>query len=465
LPPLLLGEGWGEVNLISIYFTPSPLFSPEGRERFYFPITSSPPRRGLGRGRYLNATYLSSNSTSPERLAKWSEMQEAISLAFAQKQAENDPTLAKILEMQTRINRLEGKIAATDFKELIPEDVIFQSFADESSAVTSSLTGTEFLENAFSGNYTTPDTYNEIKVENSGIDLGQYKIEDGYLKFQIFMEDADTISDFVTELGNETDAREIQWNLSAHPYFFDGWNEVSLKISDGFQTGEIDWANLNYFRVYFKFQATNQIRIKDVKLTVAKTTITLVADTNTSETVLPLDATAENSTSTIANQQDLVNNLNTGSSELQLAQTQSNTADIDLIKSILGLNNSASASDVDILGKLSAEETESGKILIKVNEEAKRTIGEAVLYAIDNDADGNGLDDEFGNDGKRIFVPTAMANSKVKIFVTSKKATDQSLAVTSILDGQGFIVEVKNPVAEDLPFDWWLVEESGILAP
>jgi hypothetical protein len=417
----------------------------------------------------LRAAYISPDSASPERLVKWSEMQAEITLAFEQIQAENDPTLNKILEMQNRLNRLEKKIIAADLEEVAPEEIVFQDFSEQTSAISFSLAETEFSDGAFSGNYLVPEIYNEIRVVKiNGLNLDDYNVSDGYLSFQIFLEDGDNLSDFVTELGNEMDAQEIQWNLEEHPYLASGWNEVNLKFSEGTKTGEINWSNLNYFRVYFNFQSNNQVRLKDIKLVVAKKTATvLAASENVSETVLVLDSPEENVAADIANQQDLVNSLNDNpdNSKLYLAQMENNLAETNLLKSILGLDRVANASDVDILGRLSAESTESGQMLIKVNEEAKRTIGEAVIFSVKKDENQDGLDDDTGSDGKKVFVPTLLVNPKSKIFVTSQKATDQNLAVTSKVPGSGFWVEVKNSLNADLDFDWWMVEETGILEP
>jgi hypothetical protein len=46
------------------------------------------------------------------------------------------------------------------------------------------------------------------------------------------------------------------------------------------------------------------------------------------------------------------------------------------------------------------------------------------------------------------------------VFVTPKKAIDQPLAVTEIREGEGFVVEVKNPVDSEVLFDWLVVEEK-----
>lgn len=190
--------------------------------------------------------------------------------------------------------------------------------------------------------------------------------------------------------------------------------------------------------------------------------------------ILALDTKMSEMNSKIGNQQELidsiqaqVNDINNRNEayELNVAKIEETANETSLIKRILGLDRAANAGDVDILGKLSAEKTESGQMLIKVSEEAKRTIGESAITEVKIDANDDKIDDETGSDGKKVFVESLMANSKSKVFVTSKKATSQSLAVTSIIEKQGFWVEVENPVKEDLEFDWWMVEEKDVIAP
>jgi hypothetical protein len=385
------------------------------------------------------------------------------------------------------INSLYGKILAGESSNL-PEKISIFYFSSPSSEVETSLQNAGNADGSFGGDYAVLGEYNEIKVALAeGVDLSQYDTENGSLEFEVYMEDADLFQDFRTELGNLMDEKEIQWNEPAHPYFIDGWNTVKMPFRSAFQTGEVDWSSVSHFRIYFKFKGENVVRVRNAQVEVRQKSVNgsgtmfsldgrileLSSDENQNELLLALDQKAGDFDSRITNQQALidaiqlqVNDLNDQSAAaLTLAKIQENRDEISLIRSVLGMDRVANAADIDILGKLSAESTETGQMFIKVNEEAKRTIGDSTITSVKIDENKDGIDDATGSDGKKVFIPTVMANSKSKIFVTSKKATDQTLAVTEITENEGFWVEVKTPVEEDLDFDWWMVEENDVINP
>lgn len=131
-------------------------------------------------------------------------------------------------------------------------------------------------------------------------------------------------------------------------------------------------------------------------------------------------------------------------------------------------------------GKIRAKELSTGALAIEIVDEEAPTIGSATLFpkAVDKkgakDADGNdipdGIDDISGEstsdasvaarDGKSITVKTKAVSSGSRIFLTPKQATAEPLAVTSIVEGVGFTVEMKNETSEEIPFDWIVVEEK-----
>ena len=116
---------------------------------------------------------------------------------------------------------------------------------------------------------------------------------------------------------------------------------------------------------------------------------------------------------------------------------------------MLGIDRVANPGDVDLLGQLSAVGIETGKLVINVIDKDAPTIGDAAIVVV---ADGT------DSDGMSIVVKTKAADKNSKVFVTPKDVTDQPLAVTDIKDGESFTVKVKNPVTDDLHFDWWIVE-------
>lgn len=166
--------------------------------------------------------------------------------------------------------------------------------------------------------------------------------------------------------------------------------------------------------------------------------------------------------------------------ELNVAQIGANTDDIAFIKTLLGTDRAENVGDINILGKITAEElvvngVSTGKITINIIDEDAPTIGEGEIVAITKDVkdedgnetpdengdgvpDGDGIDDETGTDGKSVDVSTKAVTENSKVFVTPKSTTSDPLAVTKVKDGESFRVEVANPVLENLKFDWWIVD-------
>jgi hypothetical protein len=111
-------------------------------------------------------------------------------------------------------------------------------------------------------------------------------------------------------------------------------------------------------------------------------------------------------------------------------------------------------------GKLITAEVVAGAFTVKVTDENNKTIGESKIKAITKDEDNDGKDDETGSDGKSVVVKTGAVGEGSKIFVTTNIATEFPLAVTKKIEGEGFMVEMKNTVSEDITFDWWIVESE-----
>ncbi len=147
-------------------------------------------------------------------------------------------------------------------------------------------------------------------------------------------------------------------------------------------------------------------------------------------------------------------------SEISLAQLDLNTQDIAYLKMMLGISEDSASGDISISGKLKASIVEAGKLVVIVNDVDAKTIGDGSILAIKKDEDANGQDDDTKSDGKTFFVKTKAANVSSKVFITPKVALDQGIAVTEVKFGEGFTVSVKNPVTEDVLFDWVIMEEK-----
>ena len=163
----------------------------------------------------------------------------------------------------------------------------------------------------------------------------------------------------------------------------------------------------------------------------------------------------------------------------------------------------ATDGDIYINGKLEAEITETGALVIKnAPDKDAPTIGASKicgLIPVDTDADklddcsgnkipydenGDKMDDSSGdlnpmpkdenhdwindetnkgivNTGNSMFVKSKAVNSNSKVFVTPKKSMiAQPLIVTKFDTGNGFNVEIKDSINEAVEFDWWIVEEG-----
>ena len=136
--------------------------------------------------------------------------------------------------------------------------------------------------------------------------------------------------------------------------------------------------------------------------------------------------------------------------------------------------------NVDLLdGAFRVKEVVAGNIVLEVTDNESPVIGSLTMFpkAIDllgdKDEDGNdipdGKDDVTGEDmtsssvmdrdGKSVFVKTKAVNLGSRVFLTPKRALDKPLAVAHIREGEGFVVEVKTEITEEIPFDWIIVEE------
>jgi hypothetical protein len=134
-------------------------------------------------------------------------------------------------------------------------------------------------------------------------------------------------------------------------------------------------------------------------------------------------------------------------------------------------------------GTLEAEGVVAGAFTVKVKPNGdSKTIGKYILCPPLTEVDSlgacsiaqvdttpvDGKDDTTQNplrDGKSVIVKTKVIKDNSKVFITPKSAIDQPLAVTTIIPGESFTVEVKNPVLESMEFDWFVVGEQIVSEP
>jgi hypothetical protein len=120
--------------------------------------------------------------------------------------------------------------------------------------------------------------------------------------------------------------------------------------------------------------------------------------------------------------------------------------------------------DLNLEGRLSAEEVVLNKITIKTDSEETRTVGQAVIVGLAKDEDADGKDDNTGADGKSVIIKTRMVTESSKIFLTfennpqslywAEKVTNESGALI------GFKILLNSPASADIKVSWWILEED-----
>jgi hypothetical protein len=174
--------------------------------------------------------------------------------------------------------------------------------------------------------------------------------------------------------------------------------------------------------------------------------------------------------------------LNTNSQILTALQSQVDEikAQNETILSFLSVTDGK----LDLMkGTLEAEGVVAGAFTVKVKPNGdSKTIGKYILCPPLTEVDSlgacsiaqvdttpvDGKDDTTSNplrDGKSVIVKTKVIKANSKVFITPKSAIDQPLAVTTIIPGESFTVEVKNPVLESMEFDWFVVGEQIVSEP
>lgn len=102
--------------------------------------------------------------------------------------------------------------------------------------------------------------------------------------------------------------------------------------------------------------------------------------------------------------------------------------------------------DIKTVGKLFAKEIEVKELKVEK------------LVAVEGVNAGSGA---IKAGESSIFVETVSVTASSKIIVTATRVTRQPLAVSEKEVGRGFMVGVAEPVLEDLPFDWWIIDTVG----
>ncbi|MDD3608102.1 MAG: hypothetical protein PHQ20_04945, partial [Candidatus Moranbacteria bacterium] len=335
--------------------------------------------------------------------------------------------------------------------------------------------------------YTGEGEFQQITLTiEDPLDLSDLETKGGYLQYEIYISDPDSIIDFNTELGNQMDTNELEWSKANHPYFIPGWNQVSLPIDEAISTGQVDWQAIAHFRTYFKFSQTNQIKIKNLsfkaypKPTLSEEdyfaidfdTYNLTDDQDQAKAVKIISAKAD------ANQQAIEEWKDQYQQELlSLSQTVSNMNDFDTM--ILDLVNSheeriavlegqvavliEGGSDGIMTGgsyftldengdlvsdkaiqapSIEADTVSAGEYKLKENEyQTTKNVGSVVIYA----------------GQQEVFIANENVRYNSKIIVTPVGSNPVNWVVSDKIDNQGFKIRLSAPAEFDIAFDYWII--------
>ena len=114
-------------------------------------------------------------------------------------------------------------------------------------------------------------------------------------------------------------------------------------------------------------------------------------------------------------------------------------------------------------GTLEAEGVVAGVFTVKAIDAETKTIGQAVIIPQENiiDADADGWDDATNSqNGEIVTVKTKALKENFRIFVTPETETPITWSVSERENGKSFTIKLSEPTAENIKFNWWLVEEK-----
>ncbi len=396
----------------------------------------------------------------------------------------------KITSIQTnlatagsQINLLSAKINSASTllsQNSQPTQVLpFYEFKTESSELSSPLENQTIENNQFSGTYNSPENFQELNLqlhEENQLDLEDKDQSQTYLVYDVFMEDPTKAGDFHTELGNQMDQKELEWNRPNHPNFIAGWNEVRLSLVDGIKTGEIDWQHLNYFRAYFKFQTNTNLKFKNIRIEtkakyqpLAQTLNTQNLDLwdNTDQGTALKSIFTEFTIQTQANEKlnnqigDLSQNVKTMQEQMALLQDQTkaiinfslalnlgNVIYRDTLGNMDIMDGKITAKDIEVLSTIKARDIEATNSLKGQNIELGGQVSGANVI----------------KSGQLVStkILTTEAKAGIKLYITPKGSTQGKLLYYDEGDvepGVGFTVKIDAPALDrDVEFNWLIVK-------
>jgi hypothetical protein len=395
----------------------------------------------------------------------------------------SDLTVKKTTVLEKNINTLGAgtnflrdrmeKIATQNFvttDNRVAQTVSFENFSTENQAeISSNLIETKLADQTFVGKYQTAGSYGEIKV-----DLGEKKdfsasdTEAGYLTFEIYLENAEGLNDFNTELGNVMDQNELQWNRANHPYFTTGWNTVRLALGEGIKNGEVDWSALNYFRVYFNSTQTQEIKIRNINLELKSKYVPLAQTidakdldlfNNTDQGVAlkdifgELDSIKTQELASLQVNTKLTNDLKIMRDQVALLQEQTKAViDLSLAMSLDNVLYRDAEGSVLGLNIIEAEKVEAQEV------ETKKVEAENYVVSENSDPAKNNVGSVIVRIGQQeVLVENSGVTIDSKIIVTPVGSSPVAWVISDKINNQGFKIKLDKPAEFDIAFDYWVI--------
>ncbi|MFZ2226465.1 MAG: hypothetical protein WA064_01650 [Candidatus Moraniibacteriota bacterium] len=264
------------------------------------------------------------------------------------------------------------------------------------------------------------------------------------------------------------DQKELQWNRANHPYFTAGWNTVRLALNEGIKTGEVDWSALNYFRVYFNFGETKEIRIRNVNLELKTKYVPLAQTVDAKDLDLFSNTDQGTALKNIFGElesiktQDLVSlqvntkltqDLKTMQDQMALLQEQTKAViDLSLAMSLDNVLYKDAEGSVLGLNIMEAEKVETKEV------EAKKVEAEDYVVSENVDPAKNNVGSVIIRIGQQEVL---VANEKVlynsKIIVTPVGSSPVAWVISEKIDNQGFKIKLDKPAEFDIAFDYWVI--------
>jgi hypothetical protein len=366
----------------------------------------------------------------------------------------------------SQINLLGAKINLVDerLSQNIQEkiEVPFYQFAKVSSQLSSTVSDQVVENNQFSGTYSDPENFQEIRIDLSSenqIDLSEKELKESYLVYDVYIENPSSFEDFNSELGNEVDQKELQWNSSAHPFFLPGWNQVKLSLSSGVKTGTIDWQNLNYFRAYFKFKTSNILKFKNIRIETKSAYQPLAQTVDTKEldlwnnadqgaAIKDIFASLETQKETNLEISKLSQDLVSLQGQLDLLQEQTKAViDFSLAMNLENVVYKDASGSVLGLSVIQAEEVEAKKV-------------KAEDYVVSENVDPlkNNVGSVIVRIGEQeVLVKNSGVTIDSKIIVTPVGSSPVSWVISDKINGVGFKIKLDKPAEFDIAFDYWVI--------